>query len=39
MEQAILREKRLKQWLRAWEIQLIDSANPDWRDLYETLGP
>ncbi len=36
---AIQREKRLKKWNRAWKIQLIESANPDWNDLYETLMP
>lgn len=39
MEQTILREKRLKKWNRVWKIQLIESANPDWRDLAETLAP
>ena len=39
MEAAILREKRLKAWKRAWKIRLIDAANPEWRDLYETLVP
>ena len=36
---AIQREKHLKKWNRAWKIQLIESANPDWNDLYETLRP
>lgn len=31
---AIHREKRTKQWLRAWKIALIEKTNPDWRDLY-----
>jgi putative endonuclease len=34
---AIQREKRLKKWNRAWKIQLIESANPEWKDLYETV--
>jgi putative endonuclease len=33
MESAILREKTLKAWKRAWKIELIEHANPDWRDL------
>ncbi|MEX2452065.1 MAG: GIY-YIG nuclease family protein [Rhodospirillales bacterium] len=37
MEEAILREKRLKKWRRAWKIRLIQEANSEWRDLYETL--
>ena len=39
MEQAILREKQLKRWNRAWKIRLIEERNPDWRDLYEDLAP
>ncbi len=34
---AIERGKRLKNWNRAWKIQLIESANPDWKDLWETV--
>lgn len=30
---AITREKQLKGWKREWKIQLIESDNPDWRDL------
>jgi putative endonuclease len=33
MESAILREKALKAWKRAWKIELIERTNPDWRDL------
>ena len=38
MEQAILREKRIKKWNRAWKLQLIEAGNPEWRDLAEDLG-
>ena len=38
MEQAILREKRIKKWLRAWKIELIEKDNLGWRDLAEDLG-
>lgn len=38
MEQAILREKRLKKWNRAWKMRLIEESNPDWRDLAEDFG-
>ena len=34
---AIQREKRLKKWNRACKIQLIEAANPGWKDLYETV--
>ncbi|MGQ8366219.1 GIY-YIG nuclease family protein [Glaciecola sp. 1036] len=37
MEDAILREKRLKNWHREWKNKLINTENPDWDDLYETL--
>lgn len=37
MEEAILREKRLKKWRRSWKIDLIESWNPFWVDLYSTL--
>jgi len=34
---AIRREKRLKNYNRRWKLELIESVNPDWRDLYEDL--
>ena len=37
MEQAILREKRLKKWNRAWKLKLIEEENPTWSDLYATI--
>ena len=33
-ESAIRREKRLKFWKRQWKIELIESNNPQWIDLY-----
>ncbi|MBV8971365.1 MAG: GIY-YIG nuclease family protein [Sphingomonadaceae bacterium] len=37
---AIRREKQIKEWKRAWKIQLIEAVNPGWRDLAEPfLGP
>lgn len=30
---AILREKQIKGWLRKKKVALIESMNPDWRDL------
>jgi putative endonuclease len=35
--QAITREKQLKEWKRAWKIELIQQQNPLWRDLYVDL--
>jgi putative endonuclease len=37
MAEAILREKRIKRWRRAWKITLIEERNPDWRDLYNEI--
>ena len=34
IELAIKREKQLKRWHRPWKINLIESLNPDWKDLY-----
>jgi putative endonuclease len=33
MEQAIIREKAMKKWRRAWKIALIEKQNPNWNDL------
>ena len=38
-EAAITKEKQLKRWKRSWKKELIESANPEWCDLYETLDP
>ena len=38
MERAIAREKQLKNWRREWKINLINGANPEWRDLAVGLG-
>jgi putative endonuclease len=34
---AIQREKTLKQYVRAWKINLIEQTNPHWDDLYPSL--
>jgi len=34
VEAAIMREKQMKKWNRAWKIRLIEEANPNWDDLY-----
>ena len=34
MENAITREKRIKEWKRQWKLELIEKINPAWRDLY-----
>jgi putative endonuclease len=38
MESAIQREKQLKEWKRKWKLELIERTNPNWEDLYYTLG-
>ena len=37
MESAIAREKILKEWKRRWKLELIESGNSQWRDLYPDL--
>ncbi len=37
MEQAIAREKQLKGGSRKQKLSLIESTNPNWKDLYDTL--
>jgi putative endonuclease len=39
LEGAFRREKEIKQWKRAWKIQLIEKDNPHWIDLYYSLSP
>jgi putative endonuclease len=31
--QAITREKRIKDWKRAWKVRMIEEMNPTWREL------
>ncbi len=38
MEAAILREKQIKKWNRAWKLELIEKDNRDWDDLAVGLG-
>ena len=37
MGSAIQREKKLKEWKRKWKLELIESTNPNWQDLYHTI--
>jgi len=36
-QEAITREKQLKNWHRDWKIRLIEEDNPDWSDLSHLL--
>ena len=38
LEAAMLRERRIKSWKRAWKIELIEKENPHWADLYPSLS-
>jgi putative endonuclease len=40
MQEAIVREKQMKEWRRAWKITTIEKTNPHWLDLFaECCGP
>jgi len=34
---AIVRERRIKEWKRAWKVALIEDCNPLWNDLAVTV--
>jgi putative endonuclease len=36
-DEAIAREKQLKKWNRDWKIRLIETDNPEWRDLSDLV--
>jgi putative endonuclease len=38
IEEAIRREKAMKEWKRSWKIQLIEKGNPEWVDFYGLLN-
>ncbi len=38
IEDAITREKCIKEWKREWKLELIEKFNPDWKDLYPELN-
>jgi putative endonuclease len=37
VREAIQREKTMKEWPRAWKVNLIERENPHWEDLYPSL--
>jgi putative endonuclease len=37
IQDAILREKRIKKWRRTWKIELIEKMNPRWEDLFSQI--
>jgi putative endonuclease len=38
IEAAIVREKQMKKWNRAWKVRLIEETNPNWDDLYPRIA-
>ncbi len=36
-EDALHREKQMKKYKRDWKFNLINSINPEWKDLYDDL--
>jgi len=37
LDQAAHRERLMKKWKRQWKIELVETMNPNWYDLYEDL--
>ena len=37
VESAIAHEKKLKRWRREWKIEMIETLNPEWVDLYQQI--
>ena len=37
IEEAIAKEKQVKNWQRAWKINLVNTINPSWKDLFDEL--
>ena len=37
-EAALLRERQMKEWKRAWKLREIEGFNPDWEDLYDRVA-
>jgi putative endonuclease len=37
IDAAIMREKQMKEWRRAWKLREIEATNPDWNDLFPSL--
>ncbi|MBF0664036.1 MAG: GIY-YIG nuclease family protein [Brevundimonas sp.] len=35
---AFVRERQIKEWKRAWKLELIEKSNPGWIDLMDTFG-
>ena len=38
IEEAIRREKQMKEWKRLWKLRVIETMNRNWDDLYDGLS-
>jgi len=38
IEEAIAREKAMKEWHRPWKVRLIEESNPQWEDLWKLMN-
>jgi putative endonuclease len=38
IQDAIAREKAMKAWKRDWKIELVEQANPQWADLWDSIN-
>lgn len=37
IESAIIKEKQLKKWNRIWKLELVQTQNPEMKDLFEEV--
>ncbi len=37
IDEAIPREKQMKEWRRGWKLRAIEADNPNWDDLFSSL--
>jgi putative endonuclease len=37
IQDALYREKQIKEWKRKWKLELIEKMNPEWKDLYDDV--
>ena len=37
VKSAIEREKKVKKWRRDWKVNLVQTENPTWDDLYQSI--
>jgi len=38
IDEAIAREKAMKEWQRAWKVRRIEEDNPNWADLWDVIN-